>query len=141
MRTTTHLRFAPTLRLALLALGACATVQAARAAPPAIVIAPTAPPGAVRLVQYQPPPPPPRARPIPAPRAGKVWVQGHWEWRGNRYIWRDGHWVGMRPGQHYVQPSWVERNGRWHYQGGRWDRDGDGVPNRYDRQPGNPYRH
>jgi len=22
----------------------------------------------------------------------------------------------------------------------RWDRDGDGVPNRYDRRPNNPYR-
>ena len=23
----------------------------------------------------------------------------------------------------------------------RWDRDGDGVPNRYDRRPNNPYRY
>ena len=25
--------------------------------------------------------------------------------------------------------------------GGGWDRDRDGVPNRHDRRPGNPYRH
>ena len=68
-----------------------------------------------------------------------------------------------RPGYVYTQPTWQERNGRWDWRGGEWrrdnghynngrrddryygegrrnDRDGDGVPNRYDQQPGNPYR-
>ena len=36
--------------------------------------------------------------------------------------------------------KWRERGGRWEYDRGRWDRDGDGVPNRYDRRPNNPYR-
>lgn len=33
----------------------------------------------------------------------------------------------------YVRPGWAR--GGWH------DRDGDGVPNRYDRRPYNPYRY
>jgi hypothetical protein len=38
---------------------------------------------------------------------------------------------------------WDNRQGGWHGQhhGGRGDADRDGVPNRFDRAPGNPYRH
>ena len=39
-------------------------------------------------------------------------------------------------------PGYYGRHG--HYDGGRRayrDRDGDGVPNRYDRRPDNPYRY
>ncbi len=87
-----------------------------------------------------PPPPPPRAERMPSPRRGMVWSQGHWEWNGNRYHWVPGEWVRVRHGQHYRQPQWRERDGRWELDRGRWDRDGDGVPNRRDRRPDNPYR-
>jgi len=33
-----------------------------------------------------------------------------------------------------------DRYDRRGYQNVRWDRDGDGVPNRYDRRPMDPYR-
>lgn len=89
-----------------------------------------------------PPPPPPRYERAPAARRGMVWSQGHWEWRGRRHVWVPGQWVRVRHGHHYVQPRWhQQRNGHWTYAGGRWDRDGDGVPNRYDRRPHNPHRH
>ena len=89
---------------------------------------------------YLPAPPPPRREAVPRARRGQAWVAGHWEWQGRRHVWKQGHWVQARPGHHYRQPQWVQHTGRWQMQGGRWDRDGDGVPNRYDRRPHNPYR-
>lgn len=55
--------------------------------------------------------------------------------------------VYVQPGPVYVQPrplyrdEWRERH--WHDQrrGPRWDRDGDGVPNRHDYRPDNPWRY
>ena len=88
-------------------------------------------------------PPPPREEVVPAPRRGHVWSEGHWEWRGKKHHWVKGKWVKDRRGYRYNQPVWVERDGRWHWQGGGWrrgDRDGDGVPNRFDRAPDNPNR-
>ena len=89
-------------------------------------------------------PPPPRVEVVPAPRRGMVWSPGHWEWRHQRHVWVEGHWVKARPGYVYAQPEWRQANGRWAWQAGHWhrgDRDGDGVPNRHDRRPDNPYRH
>ena len=85
-------------------------------------------------------PPPPRYEPAPAPRRGYVWSPGYWRWNGHRHMWVGGHWERARPGYAYRAPEWVEREGRWHYQPPRWDRDGDGIPNRRDQHPDNPYR-
>jgi len=67
--------------------------------------------------------------------------------------------VYVRPAPVYVQPAprmYGPPPGYYHqhryegrgdyyghrdYRGARWDRDGDGVPNRYDRRPNNPYRY
>lgn len=48
------------------------------------------------LVQYQAPPPP-RYEAVPRHRRGMAWVPGHWEWRGHRHVWMQGHWVKARP--------------------------------------------
>lgn len=90
-------------------------------------------------VQYHAPPPP-RYERVPAPRRGMVWSQGHWEWRGHRHVWVPGQWMQVRHGHHYRQPRWVQRSDQWRFVRGGWDRDGDGVPNRHDRRPDNPYR-
>ena len=95
------------------------------------------------LVQYQAPPPP-RYEAVPRHRRGMAWVPGHWEWRGHRHVWMQGHWVKARPGYHYREPRWMEHDGRWAMQRGGWDRDRDGVANRYDRDrdgDGIPNRH
>ena len=73
-------------------------------------------------------PPPARYEVVPAPRVGFVWVPGYWDWRTNRHYWVRGHYVRERPGYYYHSAGW--RHG---------DRDGDGVPNAYDRAPNNPY--
>jgi len=92
------------------------------------------------VITIQTPPPPPRYERVPPPRRGYVWAPGHYEWRGGRHVWIGGGWVRARPGYAYRPPEWRQDGGRWVYDRGRWDRDGDGVPNRYDRRPNNPYR-
>ena len=98
---------------------------------------------AAAVVYVRTAPPEPRAEQAPPPRAGRIWVAGHYQWKHNRYQWVQGTWVRDRRGHHYSQPNWVERDGRWAYQPGAWrrgDRDGDGVPNKQDRSPDNPKR-
>lgn len=95
---------------------------------------------AIINVQYGRPPPP-RVEQVPPPRRGMVWSAGHYEWRGGRHVWMRGTWIRARPGYAYRSPEWRENNGRWEYRRGAWDRDGDGVPDRNDRQPNNPNRH
>jgi hypothetical protein len=97
-------------------------------------------------------PPASRYEVVPAPRAGYVWVPGYWDWRGNHHVWTRGHWERERHGYYWHPNRWEERDGRWAFERGRWDRerfvenrrlrdrDGDGVPNRFDRAPDNPYR-
>ena len=88
-------------------------------------------------------PPPPRVEVVPAPRRGYVWVPGYWGWRGNRHYWVGGTWVRERRGYAYAHPGWVQEGDHWRFNRGGWnrgDRDHDGVPNRFDRQPDNPNR-
>jgi len=88
-------------------------------------------------------PPPAYYEVTPAPRVGYTWVPGYWDWRGHRHHWVAGHWIRARPGYVYHAPRWYERDGRWHIAQGGWrygDADRDGVPNRYDNAPHNPYR-
>ena len=87
-------------------------------------------------------PPPARYEVLPAPRVGYLWAPGHWGWRGHHHVWIAGHWVRHRPGSYYEPARWANYDGRWGYHAPYWrpgDRDGDGVPDRYDRAPNNPY--
>lgn len=121
-------------RLALV-VGAAALLSLGAMTVPAVAQAQTYP-HTLTAIQFGAPPPP-RAERVPAPRRGYVWAPGHYEWRGNRYAWVRGTWLKARPGYAYQAPEWRERDGRWQYRGGRWDRDGDGVPNRMDRDRDN----
>src|SRR5262245_59977601 len=66
------------------------------------------------------------------------WVQGHWRWSNYRqeYVWVPGHWQ-----RRDFDPRFDRGYDRTPYAyGGQFrDRDGDGVPNRFDRFPDNPY--
>ncbi|AVS89980.1 hypothetical protein C8238_18470 [Paracidovorax avenae] len=140
----TH-RQALSLSAASLALAASmgTVTTAAHAATSATVIVQSGPqyvaPAPVVLERWSAPPPP-RYERVPPPRRGMVWEQGHWEWRGRGHVWVPGHWLRARPGYVYRQPGWVQQGSRWEMRRGGWDRDGDGVPNRYDRRPDDPYR-
>jgi hypothetical protein len=90
-------------------------------------------------------PPAPRDEVVPAPRHGHVWAPGHYEYRHHHYVWVRGMWVRERHGYTYRAPAWEQRDGQWVMRRGGWDRgmrdrDGDGVPNRFDQHPNNPNR-
>jgi hypothetical protein len=88
-------------------------------------------------------PPAPRYEVVAAPRVGFIWVPGYWDWRHGKHYWVRGQYVRHRPGFVYQPARWVDHGGRWGYVAPAWrahDRDGDGVPNRVDRFPDNPYR-
>ncbi|HET9577526.1 MAG TPA: hypothetical protein VFP44_06835 [Usitatibacter sp.] len=89
------------------------------------------------------PPPPPVVEYVPAPRVGWVWVPGVWEWRGHRHHWARGHWERARHGYSYAPARWARYGDRWGYHRGGWRRDSDhdGVPDRFDARPFNPYRY
>lgn len=77
------------------------------------------------------PAPPVYVRPAPVyvqPAPGAYYGHGHGHGRG--YYRQD---YG-----HYEHRGYRDHRD---YRGARWDRDGDGVPNRYDRRPHNPYRY
>jgi hypothetical protein len=98
-----------------------------------------------RVIVVREAPPEPRSERTPPPRRGYVWAPGYWDWRSNHHVWVRGHWVRARSGYAYNQPACEEREGQWHMRRGGWertrrDRDGDGVPNRYDERPNNPNR-
>lgn len=119
-------------RIALVTLAAAATFTTAT-----VAMAPLTPAAAQVSITFGAPPPPMRYEVVPAPRAGYVWAPGHWRLVNDQYVWQGGQWYQSRPGYNYVPDSWVRYsdNGRdrWRYQPSRWDRDGDGIPNRYDR--------
>jgi hypothetical protein len=86
-------------------------------------------------------PPAPRHESVPPPRVGWLWVPGYWDWRYKRHHWVRGRYVRHRPGYYYEPARWAYRGDRYYYSrpGWRHDRDGDGIPNRYDRAPDNAY--
>ncbi len=119
-------------RIALTTFAAAATFALATAA-----LTPVTPAAAQVTITFGSPPPPMRYEVVPAPRAGYVWAPGHWRLVNDQYAWQGGQWYQARPGYRYVPDNWVRYsdNGRdrWRYQPSRWDRDGDGIPNKYDR--------
>src|SRR5262245_3995988 len=115
-------------RLAITSLAAAAFFSTAT-----VVTAPFTPADAQVSITFGSPPPPPRYEVVPAPRAGYIWAPGHYELFRDQYVWRPGQWLTARPGYRYVAPTWAQVGNRWHYTPSRWDRDGDGIPNRYDR--------
>jgi len=84
--------------------------------------------------------PPPAAvyEAVPPARAGYVWAPGHYVLVNDRYVWTRGQWVTTRAGYSYVPASWerVYVGGReqWRFVPSRWDRNGDGIPDRYQSQ-------
>jgi WXXGXW repeat (2 copies) len=115
-------------RMAITSLAAAAAFSTAT-----VFTAPFTPADAQLSITFGSPPPPMRYEAVPAPRSGYVWAAGHYELVNDQYVWRPGQWMTARPGYRYVAPRWAQVGNRWQYTPSRWDRDGDGIPNRYDR--------
>ena len=64
-------------------------------------------------------PPPPRQERW-RPRRGYVWVDGHWDWRGNRWTWVPGRYERERRGQVYRAPRWEQQGGVYVNVSGGW---------------------
>lgn len=67
-------------------------------------------------------PPPPRYERMPGPRAGQVWVPGHWQWNGRDYAWRGGYWQAARRDYAYAPGAWVRVDDGWRWREGDWRR-------------------
>ena len=105
------------------------------------------------------PPPAPVYEVVPAPRAGYVWAPGYYRWEGGRHVWT---WAAGCPSVRLPlgprplgsRSEWLAARRRPMGPDGTafptatsiapttalGDRDHDGVPNRYDSRPDNPYR-
>jgi hypothetical protein len=76
------------------------------------------PPRAV-VVAGQPPPSP--AEPVPAPPyAGAVWIQGHYDWSAEGWVWLPGSYVRPRAGHRWVAPRYERDAERVRYTPGHW---------------------
>lgn len=107
--------------------------------------------GRTEVIVVHKAPPAPMREAVPAARRGYEWVPGYWSWNGRRYVWERGHYEKVRVGYVYQRPEWRQDRKGWYLERGGWvredhrmarrDRNGDGVPNRYDARPNNPNRH
>ena len=66
------------------------------------------------------PPPPPRTENAGPARAGFVWIEGEWDWRGGKYEWVAGHWERERAGKRWRQSRWELRDGVYTRTAGDW---------------------
>jgi len=67
-------------------------------------------------------PPPMRVEPVPGPRQGYAWDQGHWRWQHGGYVWVPGHWQPMRDNGRWQPGHWEARGPNWYWIEGRWVR-------------------
>ena len=95
-------------RMAITSLAAAAFFSTAT-----VLTAPFTPADAQVSITFGSPPPPPRYEVVPAPRTGYIWAPGHY---------RPDSW------ERYT----VSGREQWRYVPNRWDRDGNGVPDRYE---------
>lgn len=53
--------------------------------------------------------------------ADPIYVDGHYYWNGNDYVWQRGRWVNRpRPNVRWNPPGSVNRGGRTYYRSGYW---------------------
>jgi hypothetical protein len=71
---------------------------------------------------YSDGPPPVRYERV-APRAGYVWVQGHYDfdYANNQWVWNPGHYERARAGYAWTDGRWDNNNGTWIWIDGRWN--------------------
>jgi hypothetical protein len=69
-------------------------------------------------------PPAPRFERVPPPRAGHVWVPGHWQYHRDAYGWRQGYWEPARRDHVYAPGRWVRADGGWRWVEPNWKRKG-----------------
>ncbi|MBN2012458.1 YXWGXW repeat-containing protein [candidate division KSB1 bacterium] len=56
------------------------------------------------------------------PHKDAIWVSGHWNWNGHKYVWVDGHWLAPRHGYTWVPGHWQQNRHGWFWVDGHWKR-------------------
>jgi len=64
-------------------------------------------------VNVAPPEPPAEAVATPAPRAGYIWIAGHFSWSGGVWVWHAGRFVTARAGHDYIAPRYDRARRIW----------------------------
>lgn len=54
-------------------------------------------------------------------RAGYVWVRGSWDWRGDQWVWTQGHYERERANARWRDRRWEQRDGVYISVDGGWD--------------------
>ena len=67
-----------------------------------------------------PPAPPTAVIVTPAPRAGHVYVPGHYVYETQKYVWKEPAYVVERPGFKYEFSTIEKRGDKWVYRAGDW---------------------
>jgi hypothetical protein len=68
-------------------------------------------------------PPAPRVEVVPAVRPGYVYEPGYWAYDGKQYTWSEGRFIAEREGHRYVPHVYEQRGQRWVFRAGHWDDD------------------
>ena len=81
------------------------------------------PPPEYVIVREAPPPIIVERRP-PPPGQGHIWIDGYWNWNGQRYVWEPGHWAAP-PHEHavWVAPRYEKDQQGYRYTRGRWQEE------------------
>jgi hypothetical protein len=75
-----------------------------------------------RVAYVQSVPPPEAAEVVAvAPTPDHVFIRGHWEWNGTRYVFKRGRYI-RRPHDYavWVEGHWQNTDRGWYWQGGHW---------------------
>jgi len=72
---------------------------------------------------YLPPPPepPPTAPGVPSYASDTIWVDGHWLWAHNGYVWQAGYWLRQRPEMAWIPAHYVWTPRGYIFVPGYWD--------------------
>jgi hypothetical protein len=66
------------------------------------------------VIVHEAPPPVVVEHAAISPGPGYVWVQGHYEWAGNRWIWMSGAWMyPPQPNARWVNGNWDPQTHQW----------------------------
>lgn len=65
-------------------------------------------------------PPPAPTYENPAPKAGFVWIRGHYGWTNGAYQWIRGHWEGEKASQVWVEGHWSRSGSHYLWTPGQW---------------------
>ena len=67
------------------------------------------------------PPPIVRDRRPSQPSRRHIWIDGNWDWKGQRYVWQPGHWAVPPHGRAvWVAPRYERDEHGYRYMPGRW---------------------